>query len=138
MKKTILYLGCIGLLLISSCKDYLKVESLSKRGNEYVFSDKEEINRALTAVYADMMSSSTYGNYLIARYSLNTDVEFRSFSTNIRSVAGSEFACFDGTKYSSDIAGTWRTLYEGIERANIFIEGIESSPLFADGKDATW
>ncbi|MEI7420455.1 MAG: RagB/SusD family nutrient uptake outer membrane protein [Prolixibacteraceae bacterium] len=136
MKKIIIYLGCVCLLLVSSCKDYLKVESLSKRGTEYVFGDKEEINRALTAVYEDMMSSSTYGNYMIARYSLNTDVEFRTYSTNVRSVAGSEFSCFDGTKYSSDIAGTWRTLYEGIERANIFIEGVESSPLFADKKDA--
>ena len=132
MKKTLLYFACAGLLAFSSCKDYLVVDSLSKRGTEYVFSDKEEINRALTAVYASMMSSSTYGQYLIARYALNTDVEFKTYSSNIRATTGSDFACFDGTKYSGDISSTWSAAYEGIERANIFIKGVESSPLYKE------
>jgi hypothetical protein len=132
MKKILFYFTCASLMIFSSCKDYLIVDSLSKRGTEYVFSDKEEINRALTAVYASMMSSSSYGQYLIARYALNTDVEFRTYSSNIRSTAGSDFACFDGTKYSGDISSTWSVAYEGIERANIFIHGVESSPLFKE------
>ncbi len=130
MKKTFLYFALAGFLVFSSCKDFLEVDSLSKRGSDAVFGDKEEINRALTAVYASMMSSSTYGNYMIARYALNSDVEFKTFSTNIRSTSGSDFACFDGTKYSGDIASTWAGIYEGIERANIFIDGVESSPLY--------
>jgi hypothetical protein len=130
MKKTLFYLACACLLTFSSCKDYLVVDSPSKRGSDYVFSNKEDINRVLTAVYASMMSGSTYGQYLIARYSLNTDVEFRTYSTNIKSTTGSDFACFDGTKYSGDISSTWAVAYEGIERANIFIKGVEASPLY--------
>lgn len=130
MKKIILYCAFASLLISFSCKDFLEVESLSKRGSDYVFGDKEEINRALSAVYASMISNSTYGNYLIARYALNTDVEFKTFSSNVRSTSGSDFACFDGTKYSGDISGTWAVAYEGIERANIFIQGVETSPLY--------
>lgn len=135
MKKYILFISVI-LLSITSCKDYLEVSSESKYGEEFVFSTKEEINRTLTAVYASLLSNNTYGNSYMSTFAFNNDVEFTPFSGALRSVNGEDFKCFDGTRHASSVANAWTSAYQGIERANLVINGMENSAIY-DLTDAT-
>jgi phage tail tube protein FII len=129
MRKYIIFISFL-LIGVTSCKDYLDVSSDSKYGDGYVFGTKDEINRVLTAVYASLMSGDTYGNAYFAAFALNSDVEFSAFSSYLRNVNGGDFKCFDGTQNGSSVRKFWDQEYEGIERANIFINGIQNSPIY--------
>ena len=131
MKKYFILLSVM-LLALTSCEDYLVVSSESKYGEEFVYSSKTEINRALNAVYQSLMNGNTYGNSYLSTYALNSDVEFSAFSSSIRSVNGEDFKCFDGTRHGSSIANTWTAAYQGIERANLVIDGILNSPIYSE------
>lgn len=56
MKKYIIIFGTVLTALFSCNKNYLEVNSDSKYEGNYVFENKEEINRVLTSVYASLMS----------------------------------------------------------------------------------
>ena len=88
----------------------------------------------MTSVYATLMSSDAYGQTYFYDLALNSDVEFKTFSSNIRSTNGDDFECFDGTQHGSSVRKFWNKAYEGIERANIFIQGIQESAIF-DSED---
>ena len=55
--KNIFFVG-IALAGLTSCNDYLSVDAPSKYDNTYVFSNVNEINRALNGVYAQLLSGS--------------------------------------------------------------------------------
>ena len=59
----------------SACNDYLDVDAPSKYDNDYVFSDKTEINRALNGVYAQLLTNDLYGNAYLSTFCLNSDVD---------------------------------------------------------------
>ncbi|MFC5283564.1 RagB/SusD family nutrient uptake outer membrane protein [Pedobacter alpinus] len=131
MRKYIIILS-LALLAFTSCKDYLEVNSDSKYEDNYVFGNKEEINRVLTAVYASLMSNDTYGNAYFSTFALNNDVEFTANGSQLRNVNGEDFRAFDGTQDAPSIQRFWNKQYEGIERANIFIEGVKSSSVYSE------
>lgn len=138
MKKYIILLSTILVVLTSCQKDFLEVSSDSKYEGNYVFSNKDEINRVLTSVYASLMSNDTYGNAYFNTFALNSDVEFTPFSSQLPSVNGEDFRAFDGAQQASTIYRFWNKEYEGIERANIFIDGIQKSAVFnKNDKDLT-
>jgi starch-binding outer membrane protein, SusD/RagB family len=138
MRKYIIILSTILITLVSCKKDFLEVSSDSKYEGDYVFANKEEINRVLTAVYASLMSNDTYGNAYFSTFALNSDVEFTAFAGELPSVSGEDFRAFDGAIHAPSIQRFWNKQYEGIERANIFIDGIQSSPVFnKNDKDIT-
>ena len=131
MKKYIILVSVLLLLGLTSCKDFLTVESDSKYGEEYVFGSKEEINRNLSAVYQSLMSSNSYGNNYLSNLVLNSDVEFSAYSSALRNANGTDYKCFDATRHGSHLQSLWTAVYQGIERANIFIYGVENSPIFS-------
>lgn len=130
---------CILLTALMSCnKNFLEVNSDSKYEGNYVFGNKEEINRVLTAVYASLMSGDAYGNAFFSTFALNNDVEFTPFAAELPSVNGEDFRAFDGAAVAPSVQRFWDKAYEGIERANIFIDGIQGSPVFSKtDKDLT-
>lgn len=130
MKKYIIILSATIIVFTSCKKDFLKVSSDSKYETDYVFANKEEINRVLTAVYASLMSNDTYGNAYFSTFALNSDVEFSPFSSELPNVSGEDFKAFSGTRNGSSALRFWNKQYEGIERANIFIDGVRNSPVF--------
>ena len=65
-------------------------------------------------------------------------LSLRPFAGELPSVNGEDFKAFDGTQNAPSILRFWNKQYEGIERANIFIKGIQSSPVFnKNDKDLT-
>ena len=129
MNKIIIYIGVALLTTLFSCKDYLDVLSPSKFDAEYLVSSVEDANSLLSAAYSSLTHDYVYGSYIPFRFALNSDVEFSAFSSPPGVVRQNDFKCFDGNKYSSDILNTWQRVYEGIERANLFIQAAEASPL---------
>lgn len=57
------YIFMTGLVManLTSCNDYLDVDTPSKYGDDYVFSTKTEIDRALNGVYAQLLNNNLYG-----------------------------------------------------------------------------
>ena len=72
--KNILVIGLTSLAL-ASCNDFLDVESPSSYSEEFVFSQKTEINRALNGVYASILVNDLYGKAFQRTFILNSDVD---------------------------------------------------------------
>src|ERR687890_192294 len=116
MRKNIIII-CTILMSFASCKkSFLNVSSDSKYEGNYVFGNKDEINRVLTAVYASLMSNDTYGSAYFSTFALNNDVEFTAFASELPSVTGEDFRAFDGNQNAPSILRFWNKQYEGIER----------------------
>lgn len=80
------YILVTGLLTMgfSSCSDFLDVDAPSKYDNEYIFSDKTEVNRALNGVYAQLLSNDTYGSAYLGTFCLNSDVDMKIYTNDVQ------------------------------------------------------
>lgn len=130
MKKYIL-LFTVVILSLTSCSDFLDVSSDSKYQDNFVFTQKTMIQPALVAAYASLLQDGTYGNNYLQTYALNSDVEFSPNSSSIKTADGSGYRWFDGTSSGTALSSTWSAAYQGIERANIVVYGIQNSPIFS-------
>lgn len=125
--KNILVIGLTSLTL-ASCNDFLNVESPSSYSEEFVFSQKTEINRALNGVYASILVNDLYGKAFQRTFILNSDVEMMISSTNV--ATHNSYARFDCDDQGSEINKYWQAAYKAIEDANRFIYNLENSPLY--------
>lgn len=125
--KNILVIGLTSLTL-ASCNDFLDVESPSSYSEEFVFSQKTEINRALNGVYASILVNDLYGKASQRSFILNSDVEMMISSTNV--ATHNSYARFDCDDQGSEINKYWQAAYKAIEDANRFIYNLENSPLY--------
>lgn len=132
MKLRNIFLTGLAAVSLAACSDYLEVDAPSKNSPDYVFSQKLEMERALNGVYTGLISSNTFGNLIFTSFQLNSDVDFASNSS--ASTSSGNFRRFDCDADAGNLTKAWSTLYEGIETANLFIEGIEGSPLY-DAED---
>ena len=123
----------LSVMTLGSCSDYLDVEAPSKNTLEYVFGDPTEMSRALNGVYASILSDNTYGKALLASYQLNSDVDFKAFSSELNGTSNYQrFDCDDQGGQKS----AWTQFYQTIERANIFIDQAENSEVLEDENSA--
>lgn len=129
--KNIIIAG-LALAAFSSCNDFLRVDAPSKYDNGYVFSDKTEINRALNGVYAQLLSTSTYGRDYLSTFCFNSDVDMAMYTSDVST--NNSYRRFDCTPLGGEIANTWNAAYKGVEYANNFIYQLENSPLYS-GED---
>ena len=113
---------------LCSCEDYLNVDAISSFDSDYVFSNEDEIPRALNGVYAKMLSSDTYGSAYLSTFCLNSDVDMHINAGNVASDNG--YRRFDCTSNGGEINKTWTAAYSGIEYANNFIYYLENSPIY--------
>ncbi len=113
--KNIIIAG-LALAVFSSCNDFLRVDAPSKYDNGYVFSDKTEINRALNGVYAQLLSTSTYGRDYLSTFCFNSDVDMAMYTSDVST--NNSYRRFDCTPLGGEIANTWNAAYKGVEYAN--------------------
>ena len=132
MKLRNIFIAGMSVVALASCSDYLEVDAPSKNTLDYVFSEKIEMERALNGVYSGLLSNQTFGNNIFTTYQLNSDVDFATNSSS--STGASNYKRFDCDASGGSINSAWSTIYSGIELANLFIEGVESSPLY-DAED---
>lgn len=119
--------------LLLSCNDYLDVDSPSSYSEEFVFSQKTEINRALNGVYASILVNDLYGYAYQRTFNLNSDVDMQMFTNNV--ATHNSYARFDSDDQGSETNKYWQASYNAIEYANRFIHGLENSEIY-DVNDA--
>lgn len=130
--KLFIILGVSGLLGLSSCNDFLDVNSPSHFDSGYVFSSTGDAKKAVLGAYA-LFTQDTYTSRMSAVWMQNTDVEVQAPSANpdgsrrdIWSLQGGRLSGF------SDIYNAWQDNYLAIDRANQCIEGILASSIKND------
>lgn len=127
INKYILGLSVMGLM---SCSDFLTVDAPSKLDNDYVFSSKNEISSLLNGVYAQLLSGNTYGNYYLANFCFNSDVDISISSNEVGT--DNSYRRFDCTSNGGEISKFWSSAYQGIEYCNNFIDNLQESPLYSE------
>lgn len=125
--KHYLYIG-FALLSLTSCNDFLEVDTPSKYPDAFVYSQKSEIQRALNGVYAQALVNDLYGNAFQRTFVLNSDVDIQINSSGAHSHTG--YSRFDCDDQGSDIRKYWTATYNLVEYANRFIYGVENGPLY--------
>ncbi len=128
MKLRNIFIAGLSAVALASCSDYLDVDAPSKNDYDYVFSQKIEMERALNGVYTGLISGNTFGDMILTSFQLNSDVDFASNGS--ASTSSGNFRRFDCDADGGNLSKIWATLYEGIETANLFIEGVQNSPLY--------
>lgn len=132
MKKYILFLVYSLFVGLTSCGDFLNVDSPSGFSSKYVYSNAEEAKKVLLGVYA-IFAQDSYTSRMSVVWMQNTDVEVSLPGANpegsrrdIWSLEGGRLASF------KDILNAWQDNYLAIDRANQCIEGIKNSPIAND------
>lgn len=125
--KNILLVGIV-LASLTSCNKYLDVDAGSAYTNDFVFSQKSEIERALNGVYAQALVNNLYGNAYQRTFILNSDVDMQISSSNAH--AHNTYSRFDCDDQGGDINSFWIAAYNLIEYANKFITYSEASPIY--------
>lgn len=125
--KRILISG-LAVVLLSSCSDFLTVESPSSYSEDFVYSQKTEISRALNGVYASILVDNLYGDLYQRTFVMNSDVDLIPYTSNTAS--HNAYARFDCDDQGGEINKFWVAAYKAIEDANRFIYGVEHSPIF--------
>ncbi|MCD8229653.1 MAG: RagB/SusD family nutrient uptake outer membrane protein [Bacteroides ovatus] len=113
-------------LLCTSCSDFLEVDSPSKFGTAYVFGNETEMETAVNGIYVPMVGSGGWVGNMSQHFLMNTDVEFRE----VRSNTIGEYCFLPAPNQMNGYNAAWKAMYDGINRANDVLEGIEQSELF--------
>lgn len=149
MKKQNKIIVLVSILIIgfmSSCTDLLKVPSNSLLSDDQVFSQPDSANQCIASIYDIIGQNNSYRNRLWLQMGLNTDLEYRSGWSNgaplsITSKSDDFFAQYVATASvgegynNADAANPWSRIYQGIERANLSIDGIRTYGNPASGND---
>ena len=125
--KNILLTG-VAALALTSCNDYLDVDAPSAYSEEFVFSQKSEIERALNGVYAQALVGDLYGNAYQQTFNYNSDVDIQISSDG--SHEHNSYSRYDCDDEGSDILKFWTAAYNLVEYCNKFITSAENSPFY--------
>lgn len=121
---------------ISSCKKFLEVEPISSFGNDYVFSNVTNAQKALLGVYSSLGGDQGYGIRLSMYYPYDNDEMMGQGGTPYPDNERRDIAHFNVQPANTQLAGPFNQLYVGIERANICIDNIPKMDAYTNGSTA--
>lgn len=127
MKSFYILLLTFMLLTLASCKKFLETEPSDFLAPSTYFNSEKELNYALTGVYDVLGNSALYGDNVFYQYDI-TDEGVYGHAGVTNGVQVYNFA-----SSNTQIDATWRTLYNGIGRANLLLENI-SRPIMDETK----
>lgn len=129
-------LAFAGMLGLSSCSDFLDVESPSQQDPDFVFSNTNDATQVLNGAYA-LFGEDPFTSRMSCVWMQNTDVEAYGPSagrpntahrSDIWALQASEDASF------ADIYRAWNNNLLAVDRANQVIEGANASALAEDSE----
>lgn len=134
--KIYIVLGVLGILSLTSCSDFLNVNSPSQADTKFVFSNTEDAQKVLMGVYVKFCEDP-FTSRMSNVWMQNTDVECMGPSAGIPS--GGHRSDIWGLQASadvsfSDIYNAWNNNYQAIDRANQVIEGIKASAISSEAE----
>lgn len=135
MKKHLFYIVFLlgGLASLSSCEDFLDVETLSANDLDYLCSNPTDARKMINHVYAFFCEDS-YTSRMSNNWNQNTDVEFATVNRS-QAIAHNDrrgIWCINTGDFS-DINTCWEHNYRAIDFASQVIEGIAASDMYKEG-----
>nr|WP_319397727.1 RagB/SusD family nutrient uptake outer membrane protein [uncultured Carboxylicivirga sp.] len=127
MNKIIYLVGMLMMISLVSCEDFLDAPAESSYKDEDVYSSYTLAKGAVTAIKFAFTEQNSHRSRYIPYYGLNTDCE-RFISTDNGS-GKAELAGYCATSTNSQMnsyKNVWANMYEGIERANLCLEGLKA------------
>lgn len=130
MKQTrkILY-GFVAVILTASC-NFLDVQVSNVATVDSYYRSMDELEDALSGVYATLADNALYGEAMMGRLGLSADLGYEYYKKDAGTVSYYQASISD-----SKILAYWRALYAGIGRANMLLARIDG--LSATGDDLT-
>lgn len=114
---------------LASCKDYLLTSSPSEFTSDLVFTSPTYTEYALMGTYALLTQDQLYSARLPLNYATNTDIEIAGAdATSYKDNGVRGLSNYVGNSSNTNIAREWSQMYKLIERANLCIQGIKTSP----------
>jgi len=135
MKKIKYLLPIIIAAIVTSCQDYLIVESPSKDDLEYIFSSVADAQSFVDGIYQPFMEDG-YANSLSMYENPSNDVEMVGSIAATPDGGRRDQASCRVTPTNSGMAKAYDICYVAFNRANIAIEGIRQSKLFAEKNES--
>ncbi len=132
MKKIfILFTALVAAFSWQSCnKDFLNSSSPSEYTPDVVYSSVAYTQFSLTGVYALLTQDQLYSARLPLNYATNSDIEIvGANATSYKENSNRGLSNYVGTPDNTSIQREWSTIYKMIERANLVVNGIRTSPL---------
>jgi len=121
MKTIINSILIVLVLTLNACTDFLDKEPYTLVPETY-FNNESELQTFLNGVYSPLMQPFIYGNYYYI-YNTGDDLGFFQRSNPVSSII-----CANANSSNLYITQYWRALYDGINRANMFLENADRNP----------
>ena len=136
MKLKNIIISGLSVLALTACNDYLDVEAPSKFSPDKIYNSTKDVSTALNGVYAEILTSNTFGQAYTYSLILNSDVDFVSNSNENDQTNTPKR--YDMTAASSTANSVWNATYSAIETANNFIYYLSQSSLYTDTKNENY
>ncbi len=135
MKKINIIILAIVALLTTSCEDHLDAPSPSAMEPEIVFSTARLAESAVMGISVSFAETESYRGRFLPWYGMNTDSEWYNSSDKYPDGKA------DLAVYGADASNTqmnseknaWAKMYEGVERANLCIDGLRKAGMATPG-----
>lgn len=125
MKKLIYIIGIVAAGMFSSCNSYLDAPTKSSLDASVIFSTPDLAKGAVDGIKVSFAETNSYRGRFIPWYGMNTDIEW--YNSSDTPGANAELVNYSVSPSNSNMNttdNTWAKMYEGIERANICIQGL--------------
>jgi hypothetical protein len=132
MKKRI---GIVMLIItlsgLTSCKKFLTQLPQDSVAPQTYYATADQLTAALMAVYAELGNSdeATYSRFLSLEANASNDEYY------IRSSSAIAASAYNANSSYANFTNCWNDLYEGVERANLLLAGLDRSPVAQSVKD---
>jgi len=131
MKKINLYILLLSLFTgtLISCEDTLDGGTGSSIDDATLYSSEILAEQAMYGILISFAETNSYRARFIPYYGVNTDIETYSGYNQGTGDRRSRLTGYDATPDNQEMnttTGAWAKMYEGIERANLCIEGIRT------------
>lgn len=129
MKKINIILAITVAFFATSCEDYLDTSSKSEMDEKIIFSTPELAETAVLGIAVSFAEEQSYRGRLLPYYGMNTDCEWYNSSDKYPD-GKADLAVYGATPSNGQMntdKNAWAKMYEGIERANICIEGLRNA-----------
>ncbi len=103
-----------------SCKKNLEISPYDFPLPENYYSNKQQMNYALTGVYSILKDNALYANHMLGRMGLDADQAYNRNSNDANSIGDYSVSTAD-----IKVQSFWRVLYSGINRANFILKNID-------------
>ncbi|MCY4297830.1 MAG: RagB/SusD family nutrient uptake outer membrane protein [Flavobacteriaceae bacterium] len=109
-------------ILMSHCEDFLEEEAFTTFIGDSFFEDVGSAELAMVGVYNTLSSNDLYASNYVIAFHTGTDID-RYYRQGVGNPSDL-LANYEIQEFNKDIGRAWATLYQGISRANIAIDGI--------------